>query len=298
MSTEFLSFRAFKATSRFNAYLELSKIRILSMVLVTTAIGFFLGKKGFSDPGKLLATLLGTALVCAGASALNHYLERDSDSKMLRTRNRPIPAGIIPAQNAMLFGIVAVLLGVGFLYWQVNLLVSFLGLLTAFLYVLVYTPMKKVSWLNTTIGAIPGALPPVGGWAAAAGQIDLGAWVLFLILFIWQHPHFYAIAWMLKEDYARGGFKMLPVLEKDGHRTMFQVVAFSILLIPASVLPVVLGISGSAYFFGALILGVGFLAFGIFFAVSRSDADAHKLLRASIIYLPVILSLIIADAHF
>ena len=278
-----------------HAYIELTKPRILSLVLVTTALGFFLGGKGIHSFSKLFFTLLGAGLVCCGASALNQYLERGPDGKMNRTKNRPIPKGIIPANNAMLFGIILILIGIFILASEVNILTAFLSLLTAFLYVLVYTPLKKISWLNTSIGAIPGAIPPMGGWAAACGELNLGAWVLFLVLFIWQHPHFYAIAWMFKEDYKMGGFQMLPVIEPDGKNTFRQIVVFSILLIPAAILPTLIGMSGGIYFWGALTLSVVLCAIGLGSAASKSLNDARRLLKATVLYLPVLLVLIIID---
>lgn len=281
-----------------SAYLELTKPRILGLVLVTTAIGFFLGGKGISSFPKLFVTLFGAGLVCAGASALNQYLERDADSKMERTKNRPIPTGMISANNAMLFGIILVLIGVSILAAEINILTAFLSLLTAFLYVLVYTPLKKISWLNTTIGAIPGAIPPMGGWVAASGELDVGAWILFVILFIWQHPHFYAIAWMFKEDYKKGGFKMLSGLDPDGTKMFTQIKFFAILMIPASLLPAMIGMSGKFYFYGALGLSTAlFLVVRTFF-LSKTLGDAQKLLRATVVYLPILLFLIIFDATF
>ena len=180
------------------AYREMAKLRIVTMVLVTTAFGFLLGRGGGSvDWGLFLAALLGTGAAAAGAAALNNVLDRDVDARMERTRRRPLPAGVIEPAQGMAFGIVMVLAGVGLLLWMTNLLAAFLVLLTAFLYVLVYTPLKRVTWINTSIGAIPGAMPPLSGWAAASGELGSGAWILFLILFAWQHPHFSAIAWMI-----------------------------------------------------------------------------------------------------
>ncbi len=280
------------------AYIELTKPRILSLVLVTTTLGFFLGGKGIHSFLKLFITLAGAGLVCAGASALNQYLERESDSKMVRTKNRPIPQGIISANDAMLFGIILILGGIFILATQINILTAFLSLLTAFLYVLVYTPLKKISWLNTSIGAIPGAIPPMGGWAAAHGDLNLGAGVLFLILFIWQHPHFYAIAWMFKEDYKKGGFKMLPVIEPDGKNTFRQIIFFSVLLIPIALLPTIIGMSGGIYFWGALTLSLSLCAIGLGSAASKSINDAQRLLKATVLYLPILLLLIMIDVFF
>jgi protoheme IX farnesyltransferase len=277
-------------------YGELTKPRILLFVLITTTLGYFLGAKGISSLSYLTCLLSGVALVCGGAAALNHYLERDVDSRMERTKRRPIPSGLIPAVHALIFGILLVLSGVILLCWKINLLTAFLGLLTAFLYVLVYTPLKRVSWFNTTIGAVPGALPPVGGWAAATGELSTGAWAIFFLLFIWQHPHFYAIAWMFREDYRRGGLRMLPVLYPDGQSTFSQIKAFTWLLIPVSLFPTWIGMSGYFYFWGALLLGMLFLKQSLRAAASRSHQDARRVLKASILYLPLIFLLIVFDA--
>ena len=211
------------AKSKMGAYLELSKPRILSLVLVSTVIGFVMGSDSSISWIQLGWTLFGTGLTAAGAGALNHYFERNYDTLMERTKNRPIPAGILSPAETLLFGTVLVLIGSAILVVMINPLTGFLSILTAFLYNLVYTPLKRMTWLNTSIGSIPGALPPLGGWAAATGSLDSGAWILFAILYLWQHPHFYAIAWMCREDYSKAGFRMLPVLEPDGKRTMRQV---------------------------------------------------------------------------
>ncbi len=280
------------------AYWELTKPRIIFMVLVTCALGFFVGGQGIHSYKLLFFTLLGTAFAVGGSAVLNHYLERDVDRLMVRTRNRPLPAGLIRPAAAMSYGFVLVLVGVCILLLFAGLLTAFLALLSAFLYVVIYTPMKRLSWLNTSLGAIPGALPPVGGWTAATGELETGAWVFFLILFAWQHPHFYAIAWMFREDYARGGFKMLPVVEEDGRRTCRQVILFSLMLLAVSVLPTWLGLMGTVYMVGAIVLGLGFLAAGIGLALSRSALSARRLLQASVIYLPLLLVLSVFDAGF
>ncbi|MBL8013635.1 MAG: protoheme IX farnesyltransferase, partial [Candidatus Omnitrophica bacterium] len=241
---------------------------------------------------------LGSALVCAGSAALNHYLERDSDALMKRTRNRPLPKGVISSNSAMIFGILLVLSGVLLICLEVNLLTAFLSLLTAFLYVLVYTPMKKVNWLNTTIGAIPGAIPPMGGWSAATGNLELGAWILFLILFVWQHPHFYSIAWLFKEDYKRAGFKMLSLDDSTGQRIFRHTVLYALALIPVSVLPFLIGISGTKYLIGALALGIGLLFYSRNLQKTGSNHAAHLLLKASVLYLPALLILIVIDRSF
>ena len=287
-----------KKKSLWASYLELSKPRILTLVLVTTTIGYYLGAQGLMAASFYLKLLIGVGLTCAGASALNHYLEREYDSKMTRTQNRPIPAGVIPPVHALTFGISLVLVGITLLYTEVNLLTAFLCLLAAFLYIMVYTPMKRVSWLNTTVGAIPGAIPPLAGWAAAKGALHFDAFLLFLILFIWQHPHFYAIGWMFKEDYQKAGFKMLPCLEADGKRTLSHIQGFTSLLIPVSVIPVLTGLSGQTYFVGTLLSGIALLFVTNRLVHSKSQADARNLLKATVLYIPALLILIVLDSAF
>ena len=277
------------------ACFELTKPRIVAMVLVAAALGFHLGGEGGADLALLGLTLLGTALTASGSGVLNHYLERDVDALMRRTRSRPLPAGEVPPSAALSLGFLLILGGQVVLVLGVNLLTAWLALLTAFLYVVVYTPLKRLTWLNTSLGSIPGALPPVGGWAAATGGLDAGAWVLFAILFAWQHPHFYAIAWIFRDDYRRGGFRMLPVLEEDGRRTCRHILAFSLVLLAFSVLPATLGMSGMLYGAGALVLGLLMLAPGVTLARSRSIGDARRLLRASVLYLPLLFLLSIVD---
>ena len=277
------------------AYWEMGKPRIVFMVLVTTAIGYIMGCERDIQPMHLAFTLLGTAAAAIGSAVLNNYLERDVDALMARTRHRALPSGTIDPSHALAYGTVLVLAGVSLLVWRVNLLTGFLVLLTAFLYVLVYTPLKRISWVNTPIGAIPGALPPLNGWAAGAGELELGAWVLFAILFTWQHPHFYAIAWMCREDYASAGLKMLPVIDPSGDRTFFQTVLFLVLLIVMSAVPTAVGMTGAVYAVGVLLAGVMYLLPGLRVSRSRSNADARALLRASVLYLPVWLALIVID---
>ena len=283
--------------SKVGSFVTLSKPRILVMVVLMTAAGFFLGAKTIEPLGVFLMALLGTAFSSAGAAVLNNYLERDCDLEMERTKSRPIPAGIISPNEALIFGLIMSLVGVGVLAWQVNILTAFLSLLTVFLYVLVYTPLKRITWWNTVVGAIPGALPPMGGWAAATGDLGAGAWIVFFILFVWQHPHFYAIAWMYKDDYAQAGFKMLPVVHPDGKRMFRQVIGFSILLIPVSLLPFYFEMAGIVYAVGVLLLGVGMLFPAIKLWRTHSVSDARALLQASVIYLPLFFALILCDSN-
>lgn len=280
------------------AYLELTKPRILFMVLVTTVFGYALGGDGLEPADLLFFTLLGTGLCSGGAGVLNHFAERHVDLRMHRTRNRPLPAGKVPAPLAFAFGTGLLLVGTAVLHTQVNLLAAGLALASALLYILVYTPAKRLHWMNTPIGAIPGALPPVIGWAAATGGLGAGAWVLFAILFLWQHPHFYAIAWMFREDYARGGFKMLPVVKPDGKDTFRQSLAACIILIPVSLWPTFVGMTGWVYFFGAGLCGLWFLTACVRWRISETTEDARRVLRVSVIYLPLLLLLILVDAFF
>ena len=276
-------------------YLTLTKPRIWSMVLVTTATGYFIGAGGALSGLTLCLTLLGTALASGGSAVLNNFLEREIDAKMERTRLRALPTGQIAPNQALAYGAILVLSGVFLLLWKVNLLTSFLVLLAAFLYVLVYTPMKRHTWLNTSVGAIPGAIPPLAGWAAATGTLEPAAWILFVVLFAWQHPHFYAIAWMFKDDYERGGLKMLPVIDQTGQRTFRHVLFYLGLLLVTSLLPSFIGVSGWFYAVGALVLGLGFFSAGISLARSGSTLDARRLLKASVLYLPLWLVFVVLD---
>jgi len=278
------------------AFVELIKPRIVSMVLVTTCLGYFLGARGTHSWPIFLVTLFGVGCATSGSAVLNNYLERDVDGKMSRTRHRALPSGLVEPAHALAFGVCLVLVGSLTLVRWVNLLTGFLVLLAAFLYVLVYTPMKRFSWFNTTLGAIPGAIPPLCGWAAVSGHLDLGAWVLFAILFAWQHPHFYSIAWMFKDDYRDAGLKMLPVVDPDGASTFRQTLAYSVALIGVSVLPTVIGMTGRLYLCGALVIGVIMLGVAVCFARNHGAADARRLLKASIVYLPLLLLLIVLDA--
>jgi protoheme IX farnesyltransferase len=277
------------------AYIELMKPSILIMVLITTLLGYYLGNEGAMSWIRLIWTLLGTGLSAGGAGALNQYLERDQDKLMERTCNRPIPAGIIQPKNALLFGVSAVIMGSIILVTKINTLTGFLSLLTAFMYVLIYTPMKKLTWLNTSLGSIPGALPPLGGWTAATGNVDSGAWILFAILYLWQHPHFFAIAWMCKDDYQKAGFKMLPVIEPNGSRTIRQIFWHLSLLFPVCFLPFIIGMSGNIYLFGTTILTLWYFLSAIPMLKEKSSKNASRILKASVIYLPLLMVIIIID---
>ena len=279
-------------------YIEMTKPRITLFVLITTTFGYYLGDKGGWNYWELLFLLIGAGLTCGGSAVLNNYVERNVDCLMKRTQNRPIPSGRVSENRALFFGLTIMFIGLIILYIKINVLTAFLSLLTSFLYVLVYTPMKRVSWLNTTVGAIPGAIPPLGGWAAATGTLNFDSGMLFLIMFIWQHPHFYAIAWLLKEDYERGGFQMLPCIDSTGEKTFQQILWWSIVLIPISLIPTLTGLLGYVYFFGSLILGVLLLMTSLKFIRTAQDVDARNLLKATIYYLPILLFLILLDSGF
>ena len=284
-----------KAESLVEAYYELTKPSITFMILISTALGYYMGGNGIVNYIHFFYTILGSCLISSGSGALNHFAEADSDKIMRRTNLRPIPAGLISAENAMLFGIALILSGSAILYWIINPLTCLLALITSLMYLFIYTPLKKLTWLNTSVGAIPGSIPPIGGWVAATGRLDSEAWILFAILFFWQHPHFYAIALMFKDDYKKAGLKMLPVTEPDGSRTNRQIIWHSFLLIPVSVMPVYIGILGMIYFWSAIILGVGYLISGFILAKQYSVDNARFVLRVSVFYLPLLFLTIMID---
>lgn len=269
---------------------ELVKARLTALVLLTTLAGFYLGWVGRLNYGLLAHTLLGTVLVAAGAAALNQLIERGLDARMHRTRERPLPAGRMTPETALGIGFLTSVTGLLELAWAVNLLSAVLAAITLAVYLFVYTPLKRVSTLNTLVGAVPGALPPMLGWVAARGSLDAGAWALFGILFCWQLPHFLAIAWLYREDYARGGFVMLPMVDPDGRRTGWQAVNYAVLLLMVSLTPTLLGLATPVYFLVALILGLGLMAFAVRLLLERSARRARQLFLASIIYLPLLLA--------
>jgi protoheme IX farnesyltransferase len=271
--------------------IELVKPRITLMVLVTTAAGFWLGAPSI-EPLAFWSTLLGTALIAAGASCLNQVFEVRTDALMNRTRHRPLPAGRMERRHAAAFGVVLSVAGALLLAAAANRLTAELGILTLLLYVAVYTPLKRVNSLCTVIGAVPGAIPPMMGWTAATNQISIEAWVLFGILFLWQMPHFLAIAWIYREDYQKGLQPMLPVRDAGGSATARQMLLYSLALLPVSLLPSILGMSTPTYFWGALILGLIFLGSATYTAFVRDEKAARILLRVSVLYLPLVLLLL------
>jgi len=285
------------ATSQLGAFFELTKPRITFLILVSTALGFYLGSQGEINSNQFAVTIIGTFLLAGGAGAINHFVEKDLDKLMDRTQSRPIPAGIISSKSALFFGVSISMFGFIILATLVNHLTAILGLITVLLYIFVYTPLKKITWLNTTIGAIPGAMPALGGWAASANELDPNAWILFSILFLWQHPHFYAIALMCKEDYEKAGFQMLPVIERESNRTNRQIMWHAFLLIPVSLFFVVTGVLGEIYFWGASALGVGYLISGIPLLKNTTFDNAKFLLKISVIYLPALLVVMFIDLN-
>lgn len=283
------------ALTRLGAYAELSKVRLSSLVIVTTAVGFVLAEPGAVRAGLLLWALLGTTLCAFGASALNQWAEGGLDLRMDRTRGRPIPSGRVGSNEALLVGLGLVAAGGGLLVAQVNVLSAGLAVLVAALYFLLYTPLKQRSSLCTQVGAVCGAIPPMIGWAASRGALDPGAWVLFAILFVWQIPHFLAIDWFYRVDYARGGFRMISAVDPTGRLTGNLTVIYSLALVPISLMAVVVGIGGYLYLAGALTLGLCFLVLGVALHLTRSQDAARRLFLGSLLYLPMLLGLLVLD---
>ena len=274
---------------------ELTKSGITAMVVVSAAVGMLLASTTPPPWTLWLHTLLGTALVSSGAGALNQVVERDRDARMRRTANRPIPAGRIHPDLALFFGVALAVAGLGELTLAVEPLAALLAAATLVGYVFVYTPMKRASSFATVVGAIPGAVPPMIGWAAVRGTLDPGAWVLFALLFFWQMPHFLSIAWLYRADYERGGFPLISVHDPDGLRTARQAILYCAALVPVSLLPSALGLAGPVYFGGALLLGIGFLASTTRFALDRSVRNARSLMLVSVFYLPAVLGTLVLD---
>ncbi len=276
-------------------YIELTKPRITWLILMSTAVGYFFGHHGAWSILPVLNTIFGTALIASGTAALKQWYERVADRKMRRTADRPIPSGRLSAQRALIFGILLSVAGFAELSLAVNWLSGALGLFTLLSYLFLYTPLKQRTPLSTLVGAFPGAMPPIIGYAAASGILDTQALALFAILFLWQFPHFLAIAWMYREDYERAGIVMLPVVEPSGEGTARQIVLYSLALIPVSMAPSFLGMSGKLYFFGALALGLWYLYSGVRVAFDRTILRARAVLMVSVIYLPLIYGLMLLD---
>ena len=285
---------AVSAGSRAADFAELAKPRITSLVLVTAAVGFAVGGQGSIDWLAFFVFMAGTAFLCGGASTLNQYLERDADALMERTRRRPIPGGRIRPEEALVFGLALSAAGLAVLAF-VNALTLALGAASLVSYVLAYTPLKRVTSLCTVVGAVPGALPPLMGWAASRGSLGAAGWGLFAILFLWQLPHFLAIGWLYRDDYARGGFPMLAVTDRDGTSTGRQAVLYATALLPVTLAAGLLASAGAGYLWGGLVLGLGFLACAAAFAWKRTVGSARRLFLASVLYLPLLLGLMVFD---
>ncbi len=282
------------ARSRATDFVALAKPRLNLLVVASALAGYVMAGGEILDAIRVVCTVAGTALVAGGASAFNQVIERVPDSLMRRTRMRPVPDGRLQPFESVAFGLVLSVIGLAVLATEVNLLSAAVALATLLTYALIYTPLKRRTSFATVIGAIPGALPPVIGWAAARGSLSQGAWVLFAIVFLWQLPHFLAIAWLYREDYARAGFPMLPVIEPDGRSTARQALFYCAALVPVSLAPTLLGMASTVYFVSALGLGLLFLGLTLRFARTRSVADARRLFFGSIIYLPILWILMIA----
>ena len=285
-----LSFR-----ERVAAYAELTKPRITLLIVLTAAAGFVLGSPGPVNYVALLSALFGIGLLSSGIATLNQYAERDLDGLMRRTANRPLPAGKLAPWEALAFGAGTTILAEAYLLIFVNPLTALLGLAVIAGYLFAYTPLKTRTSLSTLVGAFPGAVPPLIGWTAARGAISLEGWVLFAILFLWQFPHFLAIAWMYREDYSRAGILMLPVVEPNGRVTAQQIVVYTLMLLPVSLLPVALGMAGKIYLYGALVLGLLFLYSSLRAAFSMTRQSARRLLLASVLYLPLLFILMVLN---
>jgi heme o synthase len=283
------------ARARASDYVALAKPRLNVLVVASALAGYVMAGGESANVAALLWTVIGTALVASGASAFNQILERDADALMRRTRMRPLPDGRLAAAEAFAFATLLSVAGLIVLAAGVNRLAAAVALATLASYAAIYTPLKRHTSFATVIGAIPGALPPVIGWAAADNSLSQGAWVLFAIVFLWQLPHFLAIAWMYRDDYARAGFPMLPVIEPDGRSTSRQAVVYTAALVPVALAPTLVGMSGATYFAGALVLTLLFLLMSLRFAWTRAVQDARRLFFSSIVYLPILWVLMIAD---
>ena len=282
-------------SSRPALYLALTKPDVSFLVVMTTVAGYALGTRGPLDWLRMAHTVFGTTLIAAGTSALNHYFERDTDALMRRTAARPLPSGQLSPREAFWFAVS--LLGFGTLYLALatNALATLLGIATSILYLCAYTPLKRRTTLATFVGAFPGAVPPLIGWAAARGSLSIDAWVLYAVLFLWQFPHFDAIAWVYREDYKRAGIRMVPTVDPEGSRTFTEILLTAALLVPVSLLPSATGLAGARYFFGAVVLGIMLVEVCLWAAASKTNARVKWLMHATVLHLPLLLGLLIYD---
>jgi heme o synthase len=283
------------SSSRAMAFVALTKPDVSFLVVMTTLAGYYLGSRGLLDWARMFHTVFGTTLVAAGTSALNHYIERASDAFMRRTASRPLPTGQLRPRDAAIFGTSLVILGTIYLALVAGPLAAGLGLFTSVSYLALYTPLKKRTTLATAVGAIPGAMPPLIGWVAARGSLSKEAWLLFAIMVLWQFPHFFSIAWMYREDYARAGIKMLPTVDPQGTRTFRQIIGAAILLLPVSLFPALMGMAGVLYFFGAIVLGLMLIQLCLCASANRTNVRAKWLMHATVLHLPLLLGLMMYD---
>lgn len=287
--------QVFGARDRIAAFVELTKPRIAFMLLLTSAAGFYLGTAGSFNFVLFANAMIGITLLAFGVATLNQYIERRTDALMDRTAKRPLPSGKITPNEALVFGLLQCVVAEIYLFALVNALTAVLGIVVIVGYVLLYTPLKTRTTASTAIGAIPGAIPPLIGWTAAANEITLGGWALFTFLFLWQFPHFLAIAWMYREQYAKAGILMLPVVEPEGKITARQIVLFAIMLVPTSLAPFFLGFAGWVFLTGASLLGAWFLFESVRTARAKSVDKARRLLLVSVLYLPLVFVLMVLD---
>src|SRR5256714_1983374 len=283
------------AKARLSVYVELTKPRITFLIVLTSAAGFCLGSRGAVNYLLFANAMISIGLLSSGIATLNQFIERDLDGLMRRTASRPLPSGRLAPLEAMWLGVLLTAGAETSLALLVNGLSAVLGLTVIAGYLFLYTPLKTRSTLSTAVGAFPGAMPPLIGWTAARGEIDVAAWVLFAILFLWQFPHFLAIAWMYREDYGRAGIRMLPVVEPEGRVTGQQIIAYSVMLLPVSLLPTVLGLSGKIYLGAAFVVGLLFVASSVRAALSKSNQHARQLLLASVLYLPILFGVMVLN---
>ena len=281
--------------TKLSAYIALTKPDVSFLVLMTTCAGFYMGIRGPMPWLHMIHVVFATMLIAAGTAALNHYIERESDRYMRRTASRPLPTGLLSPAEALRFGLLLTIAGAVDLYFVAGYVPCLLGIFTSISYLVAYTPLKKRTVWATFIGAIPGAIPPMIGWTAATGKLDSGAWLLFAILFFWQFPHFHAISWMYREDYARAGILMLPVVDKDGTRTFRQIILYASALVAVSLLPAVMGFAGVLYFFGALVTCTASLQVCLWAASAKTNSRAKWLMHATVMHIPILLGLMMYD---
>src|ERR1700720_4304943 len=281
--------------SKLSAYITLTKPDVSFLVLMTTGAGYYMGARGPIGWLHMIHVIVATMMIAAGTAALNHYIERESDRYMRRTASRPLPSGVLQPREALIFGVALSVAGALDLYLTAGALAAGLGVATCLSYLLAYTPLKRRTVWATFVGAFPGAIPPMIGWVAATGSLDRGAWLLFAILFFWQFPHFHAIAWMYREDYARAGILMLPVVDRNGTRTFRQIVWFAAGLVAVSLLPALLGLAGVLYFFGALVVSTALVQVALWAASTKTNVRAKWLMHATVLHIPLLLALMAYD---